>query len=75
MKTKKQTSELTKNSVFAGFIRRLKARAATLPDPRTGQNTTYTMSDIVLGGFSVFFLQWPSFSIVAAGYEEAVGSQ
>ena len=61
MKTKKRTSELTKNSVFAGFIRRLKARAATLPDPRTGQNTTYTMSDIVLGGFSVFFLQWPSF--------------
>ena len=61
MKTYKKTQELTKNGVFADFIARLKALASTLPDPRTGQNTHYTLSDIVLGAFSVFFLQWPSF--------------
>jgi hypothetical protein len=32
-----------------------------LPDPRTGDNTTYSMEDIGLGAFSVFFTQCPSF--------------
>ena len=63
MKTYKKTQKLTKNGVYADFIARLKALASTLPDPRTGQNTHYTLSDIVLGAFSVFFLQWPSLSV------------
>jgi hypothetical protein len=32
-----------------------------LPDRRTGDNTTYSMEDIGLGAFSVFFTQCPSF--------------
>src|SRR5712691_9425570 len=32
-----------------------------LPDGRTGDNTSYSMADIGLGAFSVFFTQCPSF--------------
>lgn len=32
-----------------------------LPDARTGENTQYTICDAVLGAFSVFFMQCPSF--------------
>ena len=32
-----------------------------LPDRRTGDNTSYSMEDIGLGAFSVFFTQCPSF--------------
>jgi hypothetical protein len=31
------------------------------PDKRHGSNTTYPMGDICMAGFSVFFLQSPSF--------------
>jgi hypothetical protein len=31
------------------------------PDKRTGDNTRYSMRDIALGTFSVFFTQSPSF--------------
>jgi hypothetical protein len=43
------------------FITRLKSLASGLPDKRTGQNIQYTLGDIVLGAFAVFFLQCPSF--------------
>jgi len=33
----------------------------TLPDKRTGNNTTYPMADFGLAAFSVFFMQSPSF--------------
>jgi hypothetical protein len=33
----------------------------TLPDKRTGANTTYSVADFGLAAFSVFFLQSPSF--------------
>src|SRR3712207_3576229 len=33
----------------------------TLPDPRRGANCRYTMADIGLAAFSVFFTQSPSF--------------
>lgn len=33
----------------------------SFPDKRTGKNLTYTMEDIVLSAFSVFFIQSPSF--------------
>ena len=32
-----------------------------LPDPRKGQNTQYTMENVALAAFSVFFMQSPSF--------------
>jgi hypothetical protein len=43
------------------FITGLKALATRLPDKRTGQNIRYTLGDIVLGAFAVFFLQCSSF--------------
>lgn len=46
---------------FHDLIRQLRDCADALPDPRTGDNTTYTMADIALGAFSVFFTQSPSF--------------
>ena len=33
----------------------LRQTLAALPDPRTGDNTKYSMQDIGLGAFSVFF--------------------
>jgi hypothetical protein len=41
-----------------GHLRQLLGR---LPDCRTGDNTTYSLEDIGLGAFAVFFTQSPSF--------------
>ena len=39
----------------------LRQTVGALPDQRTGDNTKYSMQDIGLGAFSVFFTQCPSF--------------
>ena len=39
----------------------LRAEFGELPDPRTGRNCRYTMADIGMAAFSVFFMQHPSF--------------
>jgi hypothetical protein len=39
----------------------LRQNMGSLPDGRTGDNTSYSMEDIGLGAFSVFFTQSPSF--------------
>src|SRR5215210_3596017 len=44
--------------ILIGCLRRC---CAALPDRRTGANARYTMADIGLSAFSVFFLQSPSF--------------
>jgi hypothetical protein len=44
-----------------GYIAALRERCAGLPDRRTGSNGRYTMADIGLAAFSVFFMQSPSF--------------
>ena len=43
------------------YIAALGERCAALPDRRTGSNSRYTMADIGLSAFSVFFMQSPSF--------------
>lgn len=43
------------------LIASLQKAIATFPDKRTGANCRYSLSDIVLGAFSVFFTQSPSF--------------
>ena len=43
------------------YIAALGERRAALPDRRTGSNSRYTMADIGLSAFSVFFMQSPSF--------------
>jgi hypothetical protein len=46
---------------FDQLVERLRAIAAQLPDRRTGDNTQYSMVDIALSAFAVFFTQSPSF--------------
>ena len=46
---------------FDDLIARVRAVAGALPDPRTGDNTQYSMADLALAAFSVFFTQCPSF--------------
>jgi hypothetical protein len=48
-------------TAFAKLINRLRGVAAALPDRRTGENTRYSMADIALSAFAVFFTQCPSF--------------
>ena len=47
--------------VIESLIIALKALFATLPDRRKGDNTSYSMTDIGMGAFGVFFMQSPSF--------------
>jgi len=46
---------------FDQLIGRLRQRLAAFPDRRTGLNKKYTMADIALSAFSVFYTQCPSF--------------
>ena len=46
---------------FDQLIGRLRQCVAAFPDRRTGRNKKYTMEDIGLGAFSVFYTQSPSF--------------
>jgi hypothetical protein len=46
---------------FDTIIDDLRDTAASCPDKRSGSNTRYSMTDIVVSAFSVFFLQCPSF--------------
>ena len=43
------------------LIAALRRYSQTLPDGRSGKNTTYSMSDFVLAAFAPFFMQSPSF--------------
>lgn len=61
MKTMTSRKTRVKSTVVEATIARLKALGPQLPDKRTGENCRYTLSDIVLGAFAVFFLQCPSF--------------
>ncbi len=54
-------SKTTKISIVDEIINHLNKLSPKLPDKRTGKNTTYTMADIVLAAFAVFFTQSPSF--------------
>ena len=44
-----------------------------LPDARTGDNASYSMEDIGLGAFSVFFTQSPSFLAAQKSMQQAKG--
>ena len=52
---------MKQSSPFNHFMQRLRATAATFPDPRKGKNTRYPLVDAALGAFAVFFTQSPSF--------------
>lgn len=59
--------------IFSKIIRRFRDVAGALPDCRKGKNTSYTMADIALSAFSVFFTQSPSFLSFQRAMEEARG--
>jgi len=59
--------------VFDPLIERLRSVAAGLPDRRTGDNTRFSMADIALSAFSVFFTQCPSFLSFQQKMEQARG--
>jgi len=58
---------------FDHLIERLRSVSAGLPDRRTGDNTRYTMADIALAAFSVFFTQCPSFLSFQQNMEHSRG--
>ena len=58
---------------FDRLIERVRAVAGCLPDRRTGDNTVYSMADIALAAFSVFFTQCPSFLSYQQAMEQSRG--
>ncbi|MDP2647442.1 MAG: ISNCY family transposase, partial [Desulfobacterales bacterium] len=46
---------------FDMMVQQLRNAICNFPDKRNGQNTQYSIEDIALSGFSVFFTQSPSF--------------
>lgn len=58
---------------FDKLIGRLRAVAGGLPDRRIGDNTRYSMADIALSAFAVFFTQCPSFLNFQRAMEQARG--
>jgi len=59
---------------FDKLIERLRTVAADLPDRRTGDNARYSMADIALSAFAVFFTQCPSFLSFQRAMEQARGA-
>lgn len=59
--------------VFDHLIECLRSVAAGLPDRRTGDNCQYSMADIALAAFSVFFTQCPSFLSYQSAMQQARG--
>jgi hypothetical protein len=58
---------------FDHLVERWRTVAAGLPDPRTGENCSYSMADIALSAFAVFFTQCPSFLSFQQNMEKAHG--
>jgi hypothetical protein len=60
--------------VIESLIVALKALCGTLPDRRKGDNTSYSMGDIGMGAFGVFFTQSPSFLAHQTALERGRGT-
>lgn len=58
---------------FDTMVRYLRSEIGSFPDKRTGKNTTYTIEDIALSAFSVFFTQSPSFLAFQTAMQKAKG--
>lgn len=59
---------------FDELVGALRGCLAALPDKRTGKNTQYSMEEIGLSAFSVFFTQSPSFLAHQRAMEQNKGS-
>jgi hypothetical protein len=58
---------------FDQLVKRWRVVFAGLPDPRTGDNGFYSIDDIALSAFAVFFTQCPSFLSFQQNMEKAHG--
>ncbi|MEK7295434.1 MAG: ISNCY family transposase, partial [Actinomycetota bacterium] len=58
---------------FTSQIHKLRKTFAALPDRRTGDNLTYSMADIGLSAFAVFFSQSASFLAAQKAMQQAKG--
>jgi hypothetical protein len=58
---------------FDNLVGEFKWLIGTLPESRTGLNTTYSIADAALGAFSVFFMQSPSFLAHQARMQDTRG--
>ncbi len=59
---------------FDQLVDRFRAILAGFPDKRTGANTQYSMEDIGLSAFAVFFTQSPSFLAHQTAMQKAKGT-
>ena len=55
------------------LIGRLRQCVETFPDKRRGMNITYSIADIAMAAFSVFFIQSPSFLAYQRHLQEGHG--
>ena len=58
---------------FDQLIGSIRARLGALPDRRTGKNKKYTLEDIGLSAFAVFYTQCPSFLAAQKAMKENKG--
>ncbi len=58
---KQQVGKLKEKLTINSLLDNIRLVINTFPDKRTGSNVKYTMEDIALAAFSVFFMQSPSF--------------
>ncbi len=55
------------------LIRQIRIACSTFPDNRSAANTRYSMEDVVLGAFSVFLTQSPSFLSFQKAMQQETG--
>jgi len=61
MSTNNRSQSKPKIFSFSRLVKAARSIFEQLPDKRTGDNVTYSMTDAAMGAFSVFFTQSPSF--------------
>ena len=59
---------------FDMMVQQLRNTVGSFPDKREGDNTRYSIEDIALSGFSVFFTQSPSFLAFQESMQKIKGS-
>jgi len=64
---------MSKTLAFDDLVEKFHRVLARLPNHRIGQNTSYAIKDAVLGAFSVFFTQTPSFLAQQRRMEQTKG--
>ena len=61
--------------VFSDFISFFRNKAKGFPDKRVRSNAHYTIEDIALSAFSVFYMQSPSFFSISKKHARKKGEK